>query len=157
MNFKIVLAILITPLSVRITFRLLGLLVSCIPEKLKNRPSSCMCAGYPMIVCSYENFWQSSHNMLFLFRWIYWGSFLLCFLLKRYMPWPLLVCAIPLLILCIAKFRLLFTVILVAIKNRHEWGAPPALPIVSACGLLFGYCNALYVFLSTIPAILRSI
>ena len=151
---KLILAALITPLSLRLTFYLLKLMLSFVPDRGKNRSSSCAAAGYPLLACSMDGFYQSSQRTISLFRWIYWASFLLCYLLRSFMPWTLLPGSILIAILCFSKLRLLFASLLVAIKNISDFGAPPVFPILSSLFLLIGNCYAFYVLLSTIPRIL---
>ena len=151
---RLVLAALITPLSVRLTFYLLRFILALVPDRGKNRSSSCVGSCYPLLACSVDGFFQSSQRTISLFRWIYWASFLLCYLLRSFMPWTLLPGLILIAVLCFSKLRLFLTSLLVAVKNIQEFGAPPVFPLLSSLLLLIGNCYALYVLLSTIPRML---
>ena len=151
---RLFLAALITPLSVRLTFYLLRFILALVPDRGKNRSSSCVGSGYPLLACSVDGFFQSSQRTISLFRWIYWASFLLCYLLRSFMPWTLLPGLILIAVLCFSKLRLFLTSLLVAVKNIQEFGAPPVFPLLSSLLLLIGNCYALYVLLSTIPRML---
>lgn len=151
---RLFLAALITPLSVRFTFYLLRFILALVPDRGKNRSSSCAGSGYPLLACSVDGFFQSSQRTISLFRWIYWASFLLCYLLRSFMPWTLLPGLILIAVLCFSKLRLFLTSLLVAVKNIQEFGAPPVFPLLSSLLLLIGNCYALYVLLSTIPRML---
>ena len=151
---RLVLAALITPLSVRLTFYLLRFILALVPDRGKNRSSCCVSSGYPLLACSVDGFFQSSQRTISLFRWIYWVSFLLCYFLRSFMPWTLLPGLILIAVLCFSKLRLFLTSLLVAVKNIQEFGSPPVFPLLSSLLLLIGNCYALYILLSTIPRIL---
>ena len=70
------------------------------------------------------------------------------------MPWPMVPGAIVLGILLLSKLRLLFTILVVSVRNRSEYGAPPAFPVVSSLCLAASLLVMCHIYLSTIPGIL---